>query len=690
MSFLRSARASHPKHQSGSVLVTVGVGLSAMVILLASLDLGFLYFYKREYQKAADIAAMAGAASLIVADGSRNCVGGATPAAQASALGNLGSRPHAALVECGRWTRAAATPEGRFDVSAAAEEIDAVRVVVSGTPPSFMLGAVDLTIRASAIAVASQPVAQLRIRSAVVDLEDGVLNDVTGALLGGSISLSAASWEGLLNTDINLLSYLDALALDLGVDAGNYDEVLGADVTLGQLLGVAADVLNQGGGTGDVGAAAGGLDQLSVLSLPAYAPLLQLGDLLNVQSGTPAAGLDTNLNVLDLVQGSVQLASAECAVCATVPINLPGVAGVQIRTQIIEPPQLSAIGRPDLAAANPTGPDQIFVRTAQARVLVSVDLPIIGSVLTTLQTLLSNPLVSGITGAVNNLLTLNLKGLVTDILCLVLCGPIPSDIVDIQVLSTPRVDVYIEAGAGEAYVSDYSCDSGKSLDVPTSTAAANIRVGKLGTSAADAASKVFAKPSTTPTVDPVALLDIGSYHVLKRCLVIVGCSYAWATNAANSSYTAYTSSSTRPAAAFRTAFSGGGIGIKAVVPVAGTDGTEAYTDPPVGDLPELGEDPSWHSVSSTDIVDSLTDSLTGLDLEFYQPINGNLLGGVLSLVGSVANTLVSTLEGIIDAALAPLLDPLVDFLLDALGLNVNQVDVGANLSCGGGGATLVD
>ena len=137
-------------------------------------------------------------------------------------------------------------------------------------------------------------------------------------------------------------------------------------------------------------------------------------------------------------------------------------------------------------------------------------------------------------------------------------------------------------------------------------------------------------------------------------------------------------------------FSGGGIGVKAEVPVAATNVTEVYSDPPTADLPDVGEEPSWHAVSSTDIVDSLTDTLSGLELQFYRPSNGNLLGTVLSQVGSVAATLVSTLAGIIDAALAPLLDPLVDFLLDALGLNLNQVDVGANLSCEGGGGTLVE
>lgn len=659
-----------PSRQRGSILVTVAVGLSVMVALLGAVDLGLLYYYKREYQKAADLAALAGSRQLSV---------GCTEAAAAgidNANANLSEHAHdTPVIQPGVWKT---TTDPRF-VAGCTGDQNAVRALIFGSVPTIFLG--TRNISAEAIARALEPVAQLRIRSTVADLDEGLLNDVTGSLLGGAVSLSLASWEGLLGTDINLLSYLDALALELGVDAGNYDQVLGTDVTLGQLLGVAADVLNDGGGTGDVGAAVGGLDQLSVLSLPAFSPLLQLGDLLNIQSGTDAAGLDTGLNVLDLVQGSVQLASSQCAACIALPIDLPGVAGVQVRTQIVEPPQLSAIGRPELARADPLGPDRIFVRTAQARTLVSIELPVVGALLDTVQALLNSSLLSGLSGTVNSLLSLDLVGVVSSLSCVLACD-FQKDVVDVRVLPSPRIDVYIELGEGQAHVTDYSCDEGKSLEVPTQTAAADIRIGSLGTSSADAAAKVFAKPSTTPQVDPVGLLDIGSYRARYRCTLLLICNTTWLSptgtwvpNQAN---------------AQRTAFSGGGIGIKAIVPVAGTSGTEDYSDPPSGDLPDLGEEPSWHDVSSTQIVDSLSDALTDLELQFYEPSNGNLLGGVLSLVGATANTLVDTLSGIIDAALGPLLDPLVDFLVSGLGLGINQVDVGANLSCEGGGGTLVE
>ncbi len=688
---LRSyARLASARRQGGAIIAFAAIALSLVVIMLSITDIGFLYYYKREYQKAADLAAMAGARKLVSpVTGLRSCADNATPAAADNAARNLGTKPYALQVECGKWTPSASTAAARLDTSVVDDELDAVRATISGVPPRFLPFSQTPTLIASAVALADQALAQLTIKSTVVAVDTDrstLLNGVVGGLLGGSVNLSVAAWNGLLDTNINLLSYLDALALDLGVDAGNYDEVLGADVTLGQLLSVAADVLQQGGGTGDITAGVGGLNDLLALGLPGFDPLIHLGDLLNVQTGTPEAGLDTDLNLLQLVQGSVQLASSACAVCANLPISLPGVVGVQVRAKVIEPPQLSAIGNPALAAADPMGPDRIYVRTAQVRTLISVDLPVVGSVLSTLNALLSNSVVSGITTTVNDLLSLNLVGLLSSLSCVIYCD-IQRDVTDIQILPSPRLDINLDAGSGEAHVSDYACDDeGKSLTAPTTTAVAQLRIGKMGDSAEDAADQVFAS-AAAPMVEPVALLDIGSQRIRYQCTLLLICWTEW--------QTAGGTWSNNQADAQRTAFSGGGIGLKADVPVAGGTSTPVYTDPPVGGLPNIGEAPAWQSVSSSGIVSSLSSTLSGLSLEFYEPtgsggIGGSGLGSVLYLVGSVVNTLVSTLQGIIDAALSPLLDPLLDVLVSGLGIDLDKVDVGGNLSCDGGGATLVD
>lgn len=684
------ARASRlgGNRQQGAIIVFAAMAVSLVVILISIADIGFLYYYKREYQKAADLAAMAGARKLVSREtGFRSCGSGARPAAEQAAARNLGSVAYLFEIECGKWSPRDAD---RLDTTADAQTFDAVRVRISGTPPRFLPYIDAVTLSATATALADQPLAQLTMRSttaAIDTTQSGLLNAVVGGLLGGSISLPVAAWNGLLNTDINLLNYMDALALRLGLDVGNYEQVLGTQVTVGELLDVAAEVLSRGGGTGQLGVAAGGIEQLIGVNLPGLQPLVRLGDILDIRTGTAAAGLDTGLNVLDLVQASVQLASSECAVCATVPVNLPGVAGVNVRVKVMEPPRLSSIGNPELASADPLGPDRIYVRSSQVRSLVSVDLPIAGSVLSAIANLLNNSVVSGITNAVNDLLSLNLLGLLQSLSCVVYCD-IQRDLIDILVLPTPRLDLALDAGSGEAYVDDYSCEAdGKSLRAQTNTATAHLRIGKMGNSAAQAAANVFSS-SAAPVVDPVALLDIGTRRVRYQCTLLLICWTEW--RAPNGSWLP----NSQKAQSARVAFAGGGIGLKADVPIAGMSTAELYENPPTGGLPVLGQPPAWKTVTSSGVVSRLNSELSGLQLQFYRPVGGALggqgLGNVIHVVGSVVNTLVSEVLRVVSGVLGPVLDPLLDLLLDTLGVDLNRIEVGGNLSCEGGGATLID
>ena len=76
---------------------------------------------------------------------------------------------------------------------------------------------------------------------------------------------------------------------------------------------------------------------------------------------------------------------------------------------------------------------------------------------------------------VNDVLSLNLLGLVNTLSCLIACD-IQRDVTDILILPTPRLDLNLDAGAGRAYVNDYECSTAnKSLSVPTRTAAAEAR-----------------------------------------------------------------------------------------------------------------------------------------------------------------------------------------------------------------------
>ena len=86
--------------------------------------------------------------------------------------------------------------------------------------------------------------------------------------------------ERSVAANINLLKYMDQLAIDLHVTAGDYTQLLGADATVGQLLRAAATVAQANGATADVQTGLNGLASTVVNPLKVH-----LGDILQLQTG---------------------------------------------------------------------------------------------------------------------------------------------------------------------------------------------------------------------------------------------------------------------------------------------------------------------------------------------------------------------------------------------------------------------
>lgn len=82
----QSSPARQPRceacRQCGSIAAMAAVFLSIIVILLSSIDIGYLFYKKRDLQKVADLAALAGAQAL--SGNALDCTA-ATLAAQANA-----------------------------------------------------------------------------------------------------------------------------------------------------------------------------------------------------------------------------------------------------------------------------------------------------------------------------------------------------------------------------------------------------------------------------------------------------------------------------------------------------------------------------------------------------------------------------------------------------------------------------
>jgi len=175
--------------------------------------------------------------------------------------------------------------------------------------------------------------------------------------------------------------------------------------------------------------------------------------------------------------------------------------------QVLEPPQLSAIGNPKNAALDPLGPNRIYVRAAQVRTLLSIDLPALDAIVALVNAV--TDLAGPLTNTLNALLNLNLVAVLNSLTCAL---GVPCQTPDIIVLPGPiRLDVALEVASASSYVTAYSCvsNTNKTLTTNTSTSLVNLKIGRI-----DAAS-MFGSNTTPPavTVQPLKVIDIG----IKTC-----------------------------------------------------------------------------------------------------------------------------------------------------------------------------
>ena len=623
-----------PARQRGAIGLMAAATLAiALGFTLLVIDTGRLYMEQRKLQRVADTAAL----EAVSRDG--NCKSGqsATIYASQSATRNgfTVTADNTLTASCGTLQTGADNLRA-FVVDAT--KTAAVQVIVSrpvntsiaaGIGALLSGGPVSLTTRLSATAVAAEPkitLAQLSIRSTLLSVDSAranLLNPLFSTLLGGNVNLTVGGWDGLVKTDINLLKFMDQLAIELGVSAGNYTALLNTQGSVTQFIKAAANVVNLNGATAQVKTALANLQVAATGASP-----IKLGDLLQLQTGTQEAGLDATVQLFQLIQGFVQLANKNSAVIATLPVNVLGLAGVSTRIKVIQPPQFSAVGDPALAKVAPLGVNRIYVSTAQVRVLVSVDLSLINPVIQAV-----NATLKILTDTLNPVLGLGcLLGNCTQ--------------TDFNVLpSGLNIDVGIEAGTGSSYVTDYSCASptNKSLTATTDISAMKVKVGLID----DA---TWLSSSTAQSLSPLPLVDIGSIN----CRSLSDCDS-------------------------RVPFGGGGTEIVIDSPVAGkTEPNYTFANPH-----EINVSPiPTHQVTMSGVVGSLKGTLGGFKLIKHTPNISSLLGSLLNLLVSTLSDVVSLLITAISGLLAPLVDPIVDSLLLNLGIDVNKVDVGFNLTCG--------
>lgn len=333
-SFAKGLCRDRIRRQSGSVAMLGAIWLMIAVICLATIDIGNVFWQKRELQKIADLAALAGASGALDQNSCRTN-------AERNLTLNGSVVSELVTAQAGHWDKSASP---FFGSASKASEINACRVSFQRTVPFLFVFAAGAErgrqITAQATAMQSARIARLSVRSTLLALDtekSALLDAVVGGMLGGKINLGVAGWQGIANANISLLSFFDALAVRAGLNVGDYDQVVKTKVTLDKVMLAMLDALPQQGSLAAVNA-------LNALALGVGNIQIALQDILKLGTGLGSAALRTDVNVLDLVTTVAQLANSQNAAKVGVNLNL-GLVEVGLNLKVIEPPQ-SAIGDP--------------------------------------------------------------------------------------------------------------------------------------------------------------------------------------------------------------------------------------------------------------------------------------------------------------------------------------------------------
>ncbi|MGB3877553.1 MAG: pilus assembly protein TadG-related protein [Shinella zoogloeoides] len=361
--------------RSGNIGILAAASLPLMIFSLAlGVDYGYLTVQRRQLQSSADLAAIAAASNVAEAEkaaatyfalnhlpASVSGTNGVTIPA-ATPVG-LKAAVTTATVERGRYVADPdIPPEDRFKPATA--DADAARVTLS-RPADLFVASVFMpkSPLLSATGSASRTkVAAFSIGTRLASLNDGILNALLGKLLGTKLSLKVMDYRALVDTDLSVQPFLKAVATQLNLTAGTYEDVLNAGITMPQLL---ASMRAVEGLSGPVRSALHAIETATSGSKVK----LSLSRILNIDPKkgiAVATGGDwaMSVNALQIVTAAAALANGKNQVALDTGLAIPGLASVTVALAIGEPPVETPSHR--------LGAPGSAVRSAQTRLAVEV------------------------------------------------------------------------------------------------------------------------------------------------------------------------------------------------------------------------------------------------------------------------------------------------------------------------------
>lgn len=377
--------------QRGSIVVMAAIVISTVVIALASIDIGYLFFQKRDLQKVADLAALAGVQQLARSSAATDPCASALAVARLNADQQVtqGFSTSELVATCGSWDPVKNVTAPHYVVHQAGQPVpNAVSVWVNRSFRSFFGSWANRNVSAQAIATADAEIAVFSVGSKLLQIQgNGAVPKLLTGLGVDVAGTSLASYNGLANVNIKPSGLLKALGVNVSAaaDVATIRSTVLANTAnncgngfcpLNVLLGAMSTVAGQQDLVNLLGIKGGQLTlPVKILSDATGRGLFALADAANGQ-----AALNSDINVLELVTAAVGVANSHRFIDASSGLDLPGLASANIRVGIVEPPSIGIGGKGTMAFTSQVRVFNHIVAPSPAgspvSKLLKVDLPI--------------------------------------------------------------------------------------------------------------------------------------------------------------------------------------------------------------------------------------------------------------------------------------------------------------------------
>lgn len=350
--------------QRGAVSVLAAVWLLVVVVVMGAIDIGNVFYQRRDLQRIADMAALAAVQSIDPSD--TNCT-----ASNAAALKNAGINDSNTVSlggpangqdqitpTCGRWDTQdnANLPAFYARATKGMTQINAAQVTVTRNAQYSFLGVVSsLNSRPSTISATSTARASaidtFSISATLASVDPVWLNSILSALLGANVNLTLADYQSLASANIKLGG------LAAAVRAGSVSGLVGLPVSMSTLVGtlntyvgaVQPGTNDSPGYVAQLRAGSPALGKIAQLGITNASVVLanQANAVLQISLGNPDSGADATVSLLDLLMTAAQVANKSHAVSlntgAGLPLGSTIFKVVNVQLQVLNPPSI-AIG----------------------------------------------------------------------------------------------------------------------------------------------------------------------------------------------------------------------------------------------------------------------------------------------------------------------------------------------------------